>query len=841
MSDEHRHDQHPQLDPFDEVKARVSLEDYFINYLKCDLRPEGTNRLACRCPWHEERTPSLKIYLDDNSFRCFGACDFGGSIIDAVMRTEGFEYPLEAVHWLNDHYKLGIDIKAWRLSENVVKAREKIAQAQAEMNDPNSKVAARAREILQERGFAQETWEHFGLAVDKEAARILIPIYEKGGHPVAWSGRAMFSRLPCPLCKQMVEAAELHAQRSEAHNQGHDGHPKFCKHPDCLAAARRCPHCQGPGGENAGKPPALPAFLADQHPKYDDATGYNKGSNLYNLYGARKLLRKQKDPQEKTPILVMEGFADVWACHQAGFAGAVAYTGSSLTQKQAGEIARLVKSLGDGRWVGLIPDFDVTGRIRLYKNIEMLRSVMPEMDIRVLHGLDQLRYTDPETGEEKACKDPADVLQHHGEAVLAELLERNWWMADEHKIRNIVEGDWDIPQQIELVHQILSEARHTIAVDGIVPLLAERWGRDESVVRTFLHQSASRGAGVIDSASIIASIEDAQRAAEEYLAEDFVITTDYERINDCLPGGGFRLGQLCMILGKSGTGKTTLMANLLWQFLRRQNLPCVFFSLEQPKSQVYITLTQIALGVTSKEAEELIKNRDERLQEVNQLFQNLTIVDNVPRDDAPTQEMTPARVAKLLHEINLTRSEEPVKVVCIDHLGIIKAEPHAPSKVHDDPSGWAMEQFFHICKQTQTFFIVLQQLPKEVEPGQPVSYDQGRGASQQTDFCDYIITIWRPDQARNLSDEDRVALAGQYKFCLDKNRHGPNKVIAHLTFDHSKRRITTESQYGVPDAFLPEIAEANLETAETGAPSELFEQFADTDTVGEDPPSWYMS
>lgn len=36
------------------------------------------------CPFHEENTPSLKLYKDENSWHCFG-CGLGGTVIDFYM------------------------------------------------------------------------------------------------------------------------------------------------------------------------------------------------------------------------------------------------------------------------------------------------------------------------------------------------------------------------------------------------------------------------------------------------------------------------------------------------------------------------------------------------------------------------------------------------------------------------------------------------------------------------------------------------------------------------------------------------------------------------------------
>src|SRR5262245_46407931 len=48
--------------------------------------------LVGRCPFHEDRTPSLVITPTKNLWHCLGACQAGGTAIDWVMRAEGVSF-----------------------------------------------------------------------------------------------------------------------------------------------------------------------------------------------------------------------------------------------------------------------------------------------------------------------------------------------------------------------------------------------------------------------------------------------------------------------------------------------------------------------------------------------------------------------------------------------------------------------------------------------------------------------------------------------------------------------------------------------------------------------------
>jgi DNA primase len=45
-----------------------------------------------RCPFHNDRSPSLVITPAKNLWHCLGACQTGGSVIDWVMKAEGVSF-----------------------------------------------------------------------------------------------------------------------------------------------------------------------------------------------------------------------------------------------------------------------------------------------------------------------------------------------------------------------------------------------------------------------------------------------------------------------------------------------------------------------------------------------------------------------------------------------------------------------------------------------------------------------------------------------------------------------------------------------------------------------------
>lgn len=89
------------------------------------------------CPFHNEKTPSLKLYDGNRGFYCFG-CGEHGSVIDFVMRYFNLDFP-KAISKLNDDFCLGLPIgqridrrKQLEMERLAFQRRQKAKQEEAE-------------------------------------------------------------------------------------------------------------------------------------------------------------------------------------------------------------------------------------------------------------------------------------------------------------------------------------------------------------------------------------------------------------------------------------------------------------------------------------------------------------------------------------------------------------------------------------------------------------------------------------------------------------------------------------------------------------------------------------
>jgi DNA primase len=86
-------------DELSRLKAEVDLAA-LVRVKGVELKPHGTDLIG-RCPFHNDKTPSLVVTPSKNLWHCLGACQQGGSVIDWVMKAEGISFR-HAVELLRD-------------------------------------------------------------------------------------------------------------------------------------------------------------------------------------------------------------------------------------------------------------------------------------------------------------------------------------------------------------------------------------------------------------------------------------------------------------------------------------------------------------------------------------------------------------------------------------------------------------------------------------------------------------------------------------------------------------------------------------------------------------------
>lgn len=104
---------------FDETKSRLTMAQVAREY---GYTPNRGGFICC--PFHKEKTASLKLY--DRSFHCYG-CGAGGSVIDFVAMLFQLD-ALGAVKRLNEDFSLGLDL-AGRPDPDELRERKRTQEA----------------------------------------------------------------------------------------------------------------------------------------------------------------------------------------------------------------------------------------------------------------------------------------------------------------------------------------------------------------------------------------------------------------------------------------------------------------------------------------------------------------------------------------------------------------------------------------------------------------------------------------------------------------------------------------------------------------------------------------
>ena len=298
----------------DELRARISLADLVGRRVRLVRR--GREHSG-RCPFHNEKTPSVYVVEDKGFFHCFG-CGAHGDGIGFVMRADNLDF-VEAVELLAG--EAGIAVPTQTPQERERAQRQKTLldalSAAAEFYETQLRgpAGARAHDYLIRRGLDAETIRQFRLGwapEDRQSLRRAL----SGDFPEALLREAGLLRVP---------------DNGGAPYDYFRGRVMF------------------PIGDRAGR---IIAFggrtLGDEQPKYlnsPDTAVFEKGRILYGWAAARAAIAREPDsaamPDSAVVVVVVEGYMDVIALHRAGFGGAVAPLGTALTETQLHELWRL--------------------------------------------------------------------------------------------------------------------------------------------------------------------------------------------------------------------------------------------------------------------------------------------------------------------------------------------------------------------------------------------------------------------------------------------------------------------------------------------------------------------
>lgn len=348
----------------DEIRARSDIVEVVSQYVA--LKRTGKNFKGL-CPFHAEKTPSFTVNPSLQRWRCFG-CGLYGDVFDFIMRIENVTF-VEAVRLLAERLGLEFHTSGSASAQEQKDRREQILQVNqlaAQFFRDMLKRYPLPQRVLQQRGVSPETQQRFGI----------------GYAPPEWSALTnLIKAKKIPLTIAAEAGLIVQGENGEYYDRFRDRlmFPIWDRQGRVVAF----------GGRATGD--AMPKYLNSP-----ETPLFRKSRTIYALH-----LAKERMMAERTALL-LEGYMDVVAAHQAGFTHAIASMGTSLTEEQIGILSRLVSR------VIVVYDSDSAGIEAAKRAAEILQQ----------HNMEVLVARLPD-GE-----DPDSLLRRLGAPALQECIDK---------------------------------------------------------------------------------------------------------------------------------------------------------------------------------------------------------------------------------------------------------------------------------------------------------------------------------------------------------------------------------------------------------------------------------
>jgi DNA primase len=297
------------------------------------------------CPFHpNSHTPAFAVFPESGTWRCFGQCNEGGDAFKFVMKKEGWDFS-QALEYLSQ--KAGITLEPHTPEreaedEHVQRLRSLLEDAVTFYRHYLTQAPAgqEALAYLKKRGLQPATIETFGLGYAPNAWETAIQYFTSKG----FSSQEL---LEVGLASERQEGSGIHDRfRNRIMFPIRDGAGKMAGF-----------------GARILNPTDIPKFLNSPQTAL-----FDKGRLLYGLDQARKAIRAQDQ------VVIVEGYLDVIALHQGGFANTVSPMGTALTEDQLRMLKRFT------RRIVLALDADAAGEKATLRGLETARSALDRSD-----------------------------------------------------------------------------------------------------------------------------------------------------------------------------------------------------------------------------------------------------------------------------------------------------------------------------------------------------------------------------------------------------------------------------------------------------------------------------
>lgn len=332
------------MSTIDEIKSKIDIVD-LVSEAGVKLRHAGKNYTGF-CPFHDNKhSPAFVVWPETGTWRCFGQCNEGGDIFKFVMKREGLDFK-EALQKLAA--RAGVEIKEYEREtpqqkeayENLRKLLEDAIIYYRSHLFANNDILNYLRE---KRGLNDSTIETFGLGYAPAGYDNLLKHFTQRGYSE----------------QDLIDSGMLSERQPESPVSNLQSR-SFDRFRNRIMIPIRDEQGRMAGfGARIVDPNDVPKFLNSP-----ETPIFSKGRVLYGLDRARKPIRTADQ------AVIVEGYLDVIALHQAGYENVVSPMGTALTEDQM----RLLKKFT--RRIVLALDPDAAGQKAVLRGLDAARSAM---------------------------------------------------------------------------------------------------------------------------------------------------------------------------------------------------------------------------------------------------------------------------------------------------------------------------------------------------------------------------------------------------------------------------------------------------------------------------------